>query len=137
MSLPPNLLFVTGCERLENGRWYRLLRHDGTMILKGASLLSEQGHEAVGAADSPFYAVGVKELNKPLNPASAFRSSDLKTLRIDIYRDDDGATVASVTVPNPLPMAQTYALSPNGRSLAILENERILLYRLPGAAQQN
>lgn len=137
VSLPPNLLFLTGCDRLEDGKWYRLLRSDGTLILKGASPSSEQGHTAVGAAGSPFYAVGIDELGRPLEHASAFHSSDLKNLRIGIYRIDSGARVASMAVPNPVPMAQAYALSPNGLSLAILESEKILLYRLPGVVQRN
>ena len=137
MSLPPNLLFLTGCDRLEDGKWYRLLRPDGTMILKGASPSSEHGHNAIGAAGCPFYAVGIGELDRSLNPASAFRSSDLKNLRIGIYRWQNGAKVASVAIPHPLPMIQTYALSPDGRSLAILASEKILLYKLPAVAQQN
>jgi len=40
-------------------------------------------------------------------------------------------------VPNPLPMTQTYALSPDGRRLAILASDKILLYKLPAAGQQN
>jgi hypothetical protein len=136
-SLPPNLLFLTGCDRLEDGKWYRLLRPDGTTILKGDSPFSEQGHNAIGAVGCPFYAVGISELDKPLNPASAFHSSDLKNLRIGIYRWENGAKITSLAIPRPLPMTQTYALSPDGRSLAILASENILLYKLPGVAQQN
>ena len=88
----------------------------------------------MGIAGSPFYAAGISELGKPLNPTSAFHSSDLKNLRIGIYRLENGARIASVTIPNPLPMVHTDALSPDGRSLAILENDKILLYKLPERA---
>jgi hypothetical protein len=130
-SLPPDLLFVTGCDRLADGKWYKILRADGKLVLKGDSPSTEQGHSACGIAGSSFFAVGVAELSKSLTISSAFHSSDLKHLRVSVYRAQDGKKIAAVTISDPLPTVQTFALSPDDRRLAILENEQIAFYSLP------
>jgi hypothetical protein len=134
-SLPPDLLFVTGCDRLEDGKWYKILRADGKLVLKGDSPSTEQGHSASGIAGSSFFAVGVAELSKPVNISSAFHSTDLKHLRVSVYRAQDGKKITAVTISDPLPTVQTFALSPDDRRLAILQNEQIVFYSLP--AQRN
>ena len=130
-SLPPDLLFVTGCDRLADGKWYKILRADGKLVLKGDSPSTEQGHSACGIAGSSFFAVGVAELSKSLTISSAFHSADLKHLRVSVYRAQDGKKIAAVTISDPLPTVQTFALSPDDRRLAILENEQIAFYSLP------
>ena len=136
-SLPPDLLFVTGCDRLADGKWYRMLRTDGKLVLKGDSPSSEQGQSACGMAGSSLFAVGVAELSKPLNVASAFHSADLKHLRVSVYRAQNGKKISGVTISDPLPTVQTFALSPDGRHLAILQNEQIVLYALPEPTERD
>ncbi len=133
-SVPPNLLFVTGCSRLGDGKWFRMLRPDGKLVLKGESESTEKGHTASGTAGSNFFAVGITELAKAMDDSSPFHSSDLKSLRVGVYRVENGKKVTGVTIPDPLPTVQTFALSPDSRHLAVLESDQIVFYSLPEVA---
>ena len=134
-SVPPNLLFVTGCGRLGDGKWFRMLRPDGKLVLKGESLSTEKGHTASGTAGGKYFAVGIDELAKAMDDSSPFHSSDLKSLHVGVYRVENGKRVTGVTIPDPLPTVQTFALSPDGRHLAILETDQIVFYSLPQAQE--
>jgi hypothetical protein len=134
-SVPPNLLFVTGCDRLGNGKWFRMLRPDGKLVLKGEPQSSEKGHTAGGTAGGNFFVVGVTQLAKAMDGSSPFQSSDLKSLRIGVYRVENGKKVTGVTISDPLPTVQVFALSPDSRHLAILESDQIVFYSLPEVAE--
>jgi len=136
-SLPPDLLFVTGCDRLAEGKWYRILRPDGKLVLKGSSPSTENGHRASGSAGSRVFAVGITELAKAIDDSSAFHSSDVKDLHVAVYRVEDGKKLTAVTISDPLPTLQTFALSPDGRQLAVLDNSQIVFYALPAAGSCN
>src|SRR5580658_1029224 len=135
-SVPPNLLFVTGCGRLGNGKWFRVLRPDGKLVLKGEPESTEKGHTASGTAGSDVFAVGITELAKAMDNSSSFYSSDLKSLRVGVYRVENGKKVTGVTIPDPLPTVQTFALSPDSRHLAVLESDQIVFYSLPEVAER-
>jgi hypothetical protein len=130
-SMPPNLLFVTGCDRVGSGKWFRVLRPDGKLVLKGESQSTEKSHTASGVCGSNFFAVGIMELAKAMDDSSPFHSSDLKSLRVGVYRVENGKKVMGITIPDPLPTVQTYALSPDSRHLAVLESDQIVFYYLP------
>jgi hypothetical protein len=130
-SVPPNLLFVTGCNRMGDGKWFRMLRPDGKLALKGESQSTEKGHTASGTSGGNFFALGITELTKAVDDSSPFRSSDLKSLRVAVYRADNGKKVTGVIVPDPLPVVQIVALSPDSRHLAILESDQIVFYSFP------
>jgi len=49
-SMVPNLLFVVGCDRQGDGRWYRILRPNGKLLLKGWSS-SEELEQTVTSKD--------------------------------------------------------------------------------------
>jgi hypothetical protein len=134
-SVPPNLLFITGCDRLGNGKWFRMLRPDGKLVLKGESQSTEKGHTASGTDGSNFFAVGIDELAKAMDDSSPFHSSDLKSLRVGVYRVENGKKVTGVTIPGPLPAVQSFALSPDSRHLAVLESDQIVFYSLPEVSE--
>ena len=134
-SVPPNLLFVTGCDRLGNGKWFRVLRPDGKLVLKGASQSTEKRHTASGTDGSNLFAVGIDELAKAVDDSSPFHSSDLKSLRVGVYRVENGKKVTGVIIPDPLPTVQSFALSPDSRHLAVLESNQIVFYSLPEVAE--
>ena len=136
-SVPPNLLLVTGCDRMGNGKWFRVLRPDGRLVLKGESQSTEKGHTASGTAGTTFFAVGVMELAKAMDDSSPFHSSDLKSLHVGIYRVENGKKITGMTIPDPLPTVQTFALSPDSRHLAVLESDEIVVYSLPEVATRD
>jgi hypothetical protein len=107
------------------------LRPDGKLVLKGESLSTEKGYIASGTVGSSFFAVGSTELIKAMDDSSPFHSSDLKSLRVGVYRAENGKKITGVTIPDPLPTAQTFALSPDRRHLAIVASDQIVLYSFP------
>jgi hypothetical protein len=136
-TIPPDLLFVTGCDRLADGKWYRILRLNGKLVLKGQSSSTARGHAATGISGSQRFAVGIAELVKPTDDAAPFLSSDLHDLHVAVYQTESGKRVTAVSLPYPLPARQTFAISPDGRQLAIAANGQIVFYSLPSAAEHD
>ena len=134
-SLQPNLLFVIGCDRLSDGKWYRMLRPDGKPVLKGWSPSVELEQSASGSAAGSLFAIGIAESTKPMNAEAPFRLSDLKAQDVSVYRIDDGHKVIALKIPSLLPTVQTFAMSPDGFQLAILQQDQIAFFTLPGNAQ--
>ncbi len=130
-TLPPDLLFVVGCERQGSGKWYRVLRPDGKPVLKGSSPSAELEQVANGVASGSAFTIGVAEVAKSVAANSAFSSSDLASERIAVYRAENGERMFAVTVPSPVPTVQTFVLSPDGSQLAVLSGEQIAFYEMP------
>jgi hypothetical protein len=135
-SVPPNLLFVTGCDRIGDGKWFRVLHPDGKLVLKGESQSTERAHTSTGVSGSRFFAVGVTELTKSMNDSAPFYASDLKSLHVGVYRVENGKKIAGVTIPDPLPTVQTFALSPDSRHMAILQADQIVFYSFPQGSER-
>jgi hypothetical protein len=129
-SLQPNLLFVVGCDRQSDGKWYRMLRPNGKPVLKGWSSSAELEQTASGSAASSVFAIAIAEAAKPMNAESSFRLSDLKAQNVDVYRVDDGHKLIALKIPSLLPTLQTFALSPDGLQLAVLQQAQIMFYSL-------
>lgn len=130
-SLQGNLLFVVGCDRQADGKWYRVLRQDGKTLLKGWCSSQELEQTASGSPDGGAFAIGIAKAMKALSAESAFKGSDLESQRIAVYRPESGERVFSVNVPSPVPTVQTFVLSPDGRQLAVLGKDQIAFYGMP------
>jgi hypothetical protein len=131
-TLPPNLLFLVGCDPQNAAKWYRVLRPNGKPVLKGSSSSTELERTANGSANGGAFTIGTAEAGKSIAPDSAFQTSDLQSARIAVYRTDSGERVFSVAVATPAPTVQTFVLSPSGNQLAVLESDKIALYEIPG-----
>jgi hypothetical protein len=129
-TIPPDLLFVIGCDRLEDGKWYRILRLDGKLVLKGQSSSIARGHAATGIVGSRLFAVGITDLVKPTDDSAPFHSSDLHDLHVAVYQTGSGKRITGVSLPDPLPAKQAFAISPDGRQLAVITNSQIVFYSL-------
>jgi|SRR5208282_1406838 len=92
-------------------------------------------YAAGGTDGTNFFAVGVTELAKAMDESSPFHSSDLKSLYVGVYRVENGKKITGVTIPDPLPTVQTFALSPDSRHLAVLESDQIVFYSLPEVSE--
>jgi|HubBroStandDraft_6_1064221.scaffolds.fasta_scaffold67641_2 hypothetical protein len=132
-TLQPNLLFLVGCDRQADGKWYRMLRADGKPVLKGWSPSAELEQTASGASDS--FAVRVAKAGKPVETESLFLPTDLLSENIGVYRVEDGKRTFAVSVPSPVPTLQTFVLSPTGDQLAILKGDQITFYSVPGGTE--
>jgi len=132
-TLPPDLLFIVGCDRQATGKWYRVLRPDGRPVLKGMSSSDELEQMANGIAAGTAFTIGVAEAAKSISPESVFQSADLESERVAVYRADNGERIFAVNVSSPVPTVQTFVLSPDGKQLAILSGEQIAFYTVPVA----
>jgi hypothetical protein len=134
-SLPPDLLFVVGCDRQGAGKWYRMLRPDGKPVLKGWSPSAELEQIAEGSPASGTFAIGVARATNPVSADSVFHAADLQSEYVGVYGAGNGRRVFGVGVPSPVPSRQTFALSPNGDQLAVLRESQIEFYALPGTIE--
>jgi len=130
-SLPPDLLFVIGCDRQSSGKWYRVIRPNGRPLLRGVSPSVELEQTVSGVAAGNSFAIGVAETAKSMAANSAFQTSDLQSERIVVYRAENGERIFTVTVPSPEPTIQTFVLSPDGGQLAVLQKDQIAFYKVP------
>lgn len=126
-------LFLAGCADRSGLRWYRMLRPDGHPVLKRSSPLSEIEHSADTAASSAF-AVRVVKATKTLYPGDSFNKVDLGSEEISIYRVRDGHQIFTTSTDDMPLMVQSFALSPTGRNMVLLDNKSISFYTI-GAAQ--
>jgi len=131
-TLAPNLLFVVGCDPQTFGKWYRVLRPDGKAVLKGSSSSAELEPASNGSATGGAFAIGVAEAGKSIAPDSAFRTSDVQSERIAVYRAENGKRIFSVAIPSPAPTVQTFGLSPVCNQLAVVDGDTIELYKIQG-----
>jgi hypothetical protein len=134
-TLPPDLIFVIGCDRQTANKWYRMLRPDGKPVLKGSSPMTVLEHATSGMAAGSAFTIGIAEAAKAVGTDAAFRTSDVADERIAVYRSDTGARIFAVTVPSPEPTVQTFGLSPDGRQLAVLAGDQIAFYSMPSAGR--
>jgi hypothetical protein len=128
-SLPPDLLFVVGCDRQADGRWYRMLRADGKPVLKGWSPSADLGHTAVGIGNA--FSIGIAHATISINPDAPFRSRDIANQHIAVYDAENGQRIFAITIAGPVPTQQTFALAPQGNRLAVLEQNDIAIYEVP------
>jgi hypothetical protein len=134
-TFSPGLIFLVGCDRQTDGRWYRVLRPDGKPVLKGWFPTEELEPRVAGTADEHSFSIGIAQASKSLTPGSFFREGDIKSQHIAVFRTNDGERLFAVTLRSPLATVQTFSLSPDGDQLAVLEADRIALYRVGGAHQ--
>jgi len=130
-SLPPDLLFVIGCDRQSSGKWYRVIRPNGRPLLRGVSPSVELEQTVSGVAAGSSFAIGVAETAKSMAANSAFQTSDLQSEHIVVYRAENGERIFTVTIPSPEPTVQTFVLSPDGGQLAVLQKDQIAFYKVP------
>jgi hypothetical protein len=130
-SLPPDLLFVVGCDRQGAGKWYHMLRPDGKPVLKGWSPSAELEQAANGSPASETFAIGVAKAPASVVAESVFHAADLQSEYVGVYSAANGHRLFGVDIPSPVPTRQTFALSPNGDQLAILGEDQLGFYAVP------
>ena len=132
-SMPGNLLFVLGCDREPNSQWYRVLRGDGKVVLKGWSSSSELGHTAGGNVGRKAFAIRTAKAAESRSLQSDFKPSDLKSSHVAVYQATNGHCIFSIGVRDLAPAVQTFAISPREDQMAILKAGEIVFYRVPVA----
>jgi hypothetical protein len=129
-TFPPGLMFLTSCDRQADGIWYRVLRSDGKSMLKAWSPSAELERRVTWAGGGGSFSVGIAEASGSLTPGSPFKAADVQSERVAVYSSQNGERTLSVTALSPVPAVQTFALSPDGSQLAVLQAEQIALYQI-------
>jgi hypothetical protein len=127
-SVPPDLLFVVGCDRQTDGKWYRMLRGNGKPVLKGWSPSAELEQTAGSSADGKAFAVAVAKAKGSRIPDAVFRASEIASQRIAVFSSANGQKLFAMSIAPPVATRQTFALSPEGDHLAVLAGEQIQIY---------
>ena len=84
------LLLAEGCDRLQAGKWFRMLNPDGKSILKGWSPSQETGVIAIASASGDAFAISTATAARTLN--QVFRGTDLKSQGIGVYDSKNAGT---------------------------------------------
>jgi hypothetical protein len=112
-------------------RDYRVLRPDGTFVLKGQSLLQQLGLGAAGESEARTFVVRVFQADQPILPGETFHPADLEDAEFDVYRSTDGKRLFGVRVKDPSPSAADYAISSGASRFAVLTRNGVDLYAIP------
>lgn len=131
-SLSGGLLFVVGCERRTDNKWYRIVRA-GKVLLKGSSSSAELEHTVSGVAGGTLFLIGIAEASRSLPGVGLFHTSDLKSEHIALYAARTGKRLLALNVSPVLPAIQTFAMSPDEGEIAVLTTDQIAVYRVPEA----
>lgn len=130
-SVAPDLLFLVTCNAAEGNIDYSVLSHDGKVLLRGASDPHELGHEAMGSRRGGRFAMKVVHAERPIFPGTNFRTSELDSEEVRVYRAEDGKRLLAVRVKEPAASHGGYALSPDGSELAVLSGSDIQFFPVP------
>jgi hypothetical protein len=122
-------LFLSGCSDYSGLRWYRMLRSDGHPVVKTRASSGEIEHSADTTASSAF-AVRVVKTKRPLYPGKAFNRVDLDSEEVNVYRTKDGHQIFSASSGDMPLTVQSFALSPTGRQVVLLDGKFISFYGL-------
>jgi hypothetical protein len=130
-SFDPDLLLLVTCGAANGARDYRILRPDGSLVLKGQSLLQELGHGASGESETRSFVLRIFQADQPIVPGEVFHPAELHGAEFGIYRSADGKRLLSLHVKDPCPSATDYAIASGAGQLAILTRSGIDLYTIP------
>ena len=130
-------LFVIGCDRLNTGKWYRMLNAEGKAVLKGWASSADLAETAVASPAGDIFAIRAATANGARTQNSPFHGTDLQSERIAVYDSRDGQRLFAVQLPAPVPTNQSFTVSPAGDVLAVLARDTIILYQLPGTHVQS
>ncbi len=130
-SIAPDLIFLVSCDKQTEGRYYRVLRSDGKLALKGGGMPNDVGHAAGGSANHEAFVVKVVQSRSPIYPGVSFNAMDFLSEKLGVYRATDGKRLLGVRVASPSTSRDGYALAPDGSQLAVLTRDQIAIYSVP------
>ncbi len=130
-SIAPDLIFMVSCNRENEELEYRILRPNGTLVLKGISDWNEFGYAARGSANRDVFVVKIVRCRRPVPSKASFNAADLSTEELRVYRAGDGRRLLTALVGSPSPNRDGFALAPDGSQLAVLTRDQIALYSVP------
>jgi hypothetical protein len=131
-SIPPDLIFMVSCNKQNEELEYRVLRPNGTPLLKGISNWNEFGYAAGGSANHDVFVVKIVQSSRPVPSGATFSAEDLATEELGVYRAENGKRLLKVLLGSPSSSRDGFALSPDCSQLAVLTRDQIAIYSVPG-----
>ncbi len=129
-SLPGDLLFLLSCGGQPGAKLYRVVRPNGSLLLKGSSSSAAVAHLAIGNDRQSAFAVAVADLEHALASGTAFLPAELSDEHLTVYKTVDGKRLFGTEVKAPVPSQQAFALSPDGDQLAVVADGRLVVYSM-------
>jgi len=125
----PDLLFLLTCDPFSNATEYRVLRADGKPILLGTAHPEEVGHQLEGITDDQKIAFKVVHAFHPLS--TAFSEAELEWEDVSVYDAAGVKRLMAARVDDPVAAQNSFALSPDGKQLAVLSQSQIQVFDVP------
>jgi hypothetical protein len=130
-SIAPDFIFMVSCNKQNEEFEYRVLRPNGTPVLKGIANWNEFGYAARGSANRDVFVVKIVQSSRPVPSQAPFSAGDLSSEELGVYRAVDGKRLLKALVGSPSSSRDGYALAPDGSQLAVLTRDQISLYSVP------
>lgn len=122
-------VFLVGCTQSDS-HWYRLVRYDGTTLLKG-TLIPQNIQPAVQDSEAQVFAVRVVDASHAIIAGTVLSDDTLAGERITVYRATDAHRIFSATETSFPASDANFALAPGGRQLAVLTRSGLAFYSIP------
>ncbi len=121
------LIFTTGCSA--RGNWYRMLRLDGGSTVLRGTRTWQQIEEAAAGADGAF-AIRVVRTAATASRQGRLRADGMTGEELAVYSSGDGRRLFDTVVQDVPLTEQSFALSADGRMLAVLGLHSVSLYNV-------
>jgi hypothetical protein len=128
-------LFLSGCADYSGLRWYRMLRPDGHPVVKTRDPSGEI-EQTADTTSSAAFAVRVVKTVKPMYPGKVFNKLDLDSEKISLYRSRDGHQLFSTSTGDMPLIVQSFALSPSGQEITVLDNQSLTFFAVADTLTQ-
>ena len=131
-ALSGNMLLVIGCETHSLNAWARVLRTDGSLVLRTTVRPSDL-YPVVPSVSAQNIVLVSPRLNAAANREGALHAADITGESVRVLRSSDGHLGFSTDVHQPTTSAQSAAIDAQGTTLAVLDGDTVRLYTLDPA----
>jgi hypothetical protein len=128
-SFAPDLILVSSCERSTGAHEYRVLRPNGKVVLQGRPDPQEAGQSAQGTGR--IFALKNLHSTQMMIGGNHFQGSDLDYEEVRVFQSNNGRRLTSLRLQAPPPCHGAFALSSDGKQLAVIADGKVNLFSVP------
>lgn len=129
-DVAPNLLTVATCDVNGDGTHTFVVRGDGSPVLDQASSSQDLPLWFAAASASPEVATMSTRASNAYTRGLLFYLSVIQSQAIEVFGTEQGEIIARVPVKEASPYQKPFALSPDGRKLALIAGQNLRIYAL-------
>lgn len=127
-SFAPDLVFVTTCASESRVQEYRVLRPNGSVVLRGKYDPQCFGQQVLGSTTK--FVVKILHAKQAVAAGAIFHGSDLDYAEVRIFGAGNGARISAIHTAAPPPTHGGFALSGDGSQLAVVSNSQVTVFAL-------